>query len=92
MTAVITARRWNAIDPGYKTGSPTEGTADILRLTTDKEPSLTRRDRGAPAPVRLRPAGRDPGRPPCSVCEGADPARRRIPPPRRRRLGRSERR
>ena len=35
MTAVITASRWNAIHPDYKTGSPTEGTAGILRLTTD---------------------------------------------------------
>ena len=34
MTAVITASRWNAIDPDYKTGSPTDGTAGILRLTT----------------------------------------------------------
>ena len=36
MTAVITANRWNAIHPDYKTGSPSDGTAGILRLTTDK--------------------------------------------------------
>ncbi len=29
-------QRWNAIDPDYKTGSPIEGTAGILRLTTDR--------------------------------------------------------
>lgn len=36
MTAIITTRRWNAIHPDYKTGSPTDGTARILRFTTDK--------------------------------------------------------
>jgi hypothetical protein len=35
MTAVITASRWHAIQPDYKSGSPTEGSARILRLTTD---------------------------------------------------------
>ncbi len=67
MTAVITASRWNAIHPDYKTGSPTEGTAGILRLTTDKGTVLVPdRDRGPAAAVRLRPAGRHPRRPPCS--------------------------
>ena len=35
MTAVITASRWHAIHPDYKSGSPEAGTAGILRLTTD---------------------------------------------------------
>ena len=76
MTAVITASRWNAIDPDYKTGSPTEGTAGILRLTTDKGTVLVPdRDRGPAPAVRFRPAGRHAGRPSCSGREGADPAR-----------------
>ena len=36
MTAIITASRWSAIHADYKTGSPTNGTARILRLTNDK--------------------------------------------------------
>ena len=35
MTAVITASRWHATHPDYKSGSPEAGTAGILRLTTD---------------------------------------------------------
>ena len=64
MTAVITASRWNAIDPDYKTGSPTEGTAGILRLTTDRGTVLVPAEIVDRQPaVRLRPAGRHPGRP-----------------------------
>ncbi len=76
MTAVITASRWNAIDPDYKTGSPTEGTAGILRLTTDKGTVLVpteiveRRRLFAFGPlVATRAHSR------ALVREGADPAR-----------------
>ena len=90
MTAVITASRWNAIDPDYKTGSPTEGTAGILRLTTDKGTVLV------PAEIVDRqrlfafgPLVATPGAP-RSGGRRSDPAR--LLPPRRRRLGRSVRR
>ncbi len=76
MTAVITARRWNAIAPDYKTGSPTDGTAGILRLTTDRGTVLV------PAEVvdRCRlfafgPLVATPGALRALVTEGADPAR-----------------
>ncbi len=76
MTAVITASRWNAIDPNYKTGSPTAGTAGILRLTTDKGTVLV------PAEVVDRrrlfafgPLVATPGALRALVAEGADPAR-----------------
>jgi hypothetical protein len=36
MAAIITTGRWEATHADYKTGSPTEGTAAILRLTTDR--------------------------------------------------------
>ena len=76
MTAVITASRWNAIEPNYKTGSPNEGTAGILRLTTDKGTVLV------PAEVVNRnrlfafgPLVATPGALRALVAEGADPAR-----------------
>ena len=76
MTAVITASRWNAIDPNYKTGNPTDGTAGILRLTTDKGTVLV------PAEIVDRrrlfsfgPLVATPGALRALVAEGADPAR-----------------
>ena len=76
MTAVITTSRWNAIDPNYKAGSPTEGTAGILRLTTDKGTVLV------PAEIVDRrrlfafgPLVATPGALRALVAEGADPAR-----------------
>ena len=76
MTAVITANRWNAIDADYKTGSPTEGTAGILRRTTDKGTVLV------PTEVVDRrrlfafgPLVATPGALRALVAEGADPAR-----------------
>ena len=76
MTAVITASRWNAIHPDYKTGSPTDGSASILRLTTDRGTVLV------PAEVvdRCRlfafgPLVATPGALRALVTEGADPAR-----------------
>jgi hypothetical protein len=76
MTAVITVRRWNAIHPDYKTGSPREGTAGILRLTTDQGTVLV------PAEVVTRsrlfafgPLVATPGALRALVREGADPAR-----------------
>jgi hypothetical protein len=76
MTAVITARRWNAIDPDYKMGSPTDGTAGILRFTTDRGIVLV------PAEIVDRrrlfafgPLVATPGAIRALVAEGADPAR-----------------
>jgi hypothetical protein len=76
MTAVITARRWNALHPDYKTGSPTEGTAGILRLTTDHGTVLV------PTEVVDRrrlfafgPLVATPGALRALVADGADPAR-----------------
>ncbi len=76
MTAVITASRWSAIHPDYKTGCPTEGTAGILRLTTDKGTVLV------PTEVvdrrrlfALGPLVATPGALRALVAEGADPAR-----------------
>ena len=76
MTAVITTSRWNAIDPDYKTGSPSDGTAGILRLTTDRGSVLV------PAEVVHRqrlfafgPLVATPGALRALVAEGADPAR-----------------
>jgi hypothetical protein len=76
MTAVITASRWHAIHPDYKSGSPTEGTARILRLTTDQGAVLV------PTEVVDRqrlfafgPLVATPGALRALVREGADPAR-----------------
>ena len=76
MTAVITASRWNAIHPDYKSGSPSEGTAGILRLTTDLGTVLV------PTEVVDRqrlfafgPLVATPGALRALVAEGADPAR-----------------
>jgi hypothetical protein len=76
MTAVITASRWHAIDPDYKSGSPNEGTASILRLTTDQGTVLV------PTEVVTRsrlfafgPLVATPGALRTLVAEGADPAR-----------------
>ena len=76
MTAVITANRWNTIDPNYKTGSPSEGTAGILRLTTDRGTVLV------PAELVDRqrlfafgPLVATQGALRALVAEGADPAR-----------------
>ena len=63
MTAVITVRRWNAIHPDYKTGSPREGTAGILRLTTRSRL------------FAFGPLVATPGALRALVREGADPAR-----------------
>jgi hypothetical protein len=76
MTAVITASRWNAMHPDYKTGSPTNGTAGILRLTTDKGTVLVATD----VVDRRRlfafgPLVATPGALRALVGEGADPAR-----------------
>jgi hypothetical protein len=76
MTAVITASRWNAIHPDYKTGSPTEGTAGILRLTTDQGTVLVstevvnRRRLFAFGPLVATPGALR-----ALAGEGADPAR-----------------
>jgi hypothetical protein len=76
MTAVITASRWNAIDPDYKTGSPEAGNAAVLRLTTDLGTVL------GPTEVVSRhrlfafgPLVATPGAVHALVAEGADPAR-----------------
>jgi hypothetical protein len=53
MTAVITVSRWSAIHPDYKTGSPTDGTAGILRLTTDKGTVLVPTEVEGADPARL---------------------------------------
>ena len=39
MTAVITASRWNAIDPNYKTGSPTTAPQAFSGSPPTREPS-----------------------------------------------------
>jgi hypothetical protein len=76
MTAVITVSRWSAIHPDYKTGSPTDGTAGILRLTTDKGTVLVpteivdRRRLFAFGPLVATPGALR-----ALVVEGADPAR-----------------
>lgn len=76
MTAVITASPWNAIHPDYKTGSPTDGSASILRLTTDRGTVL------APGEIVDRrrlfafgPLVATPGALRALVADGADPAR-----------------
>ena len=76
MTAVITARRWSTIHTDYKTGSPTDGTAGILRFTTDLGTILV------PAEVverrrlfSLGPVVATPGALDALICEGVDPAR-----------------
>ena len=76
VTAVITASRWNAIDPDYKTGRPSDGTAGILRLTTDRGTVLV------PAEIvdrhrlfALGPLVATPGALRALVREGTDPAR-----------------
>jgi hypothetical protein len=76
MTAIITASRWHAIDPDYKSGSPSEGTAGTLRLTTDLGTVLV------PTEVVDRqrlfafgPLVATPGALRALVAEGADPAR-----------------
>jgi hypothetical protein len=76
MTAVITASRWQAIHSDYKTGSPTDGTAAILRLTTDRGTVLVpaeivdRRRLFAFGPLVATPRALR-----ALVAEGADPAR-----------------
>jgi hypothetical protein len=77
MTAIITASRWNAICGDYKTGSPKDGTAGILRLTTDKGTVLVPADvvdraqlfdlgPAVATPVRLAPwSGPGQARPSC---------------------------
>ena len=76
MTAVITASRWNAIDPDYRSGSPSDGTAGILRLTADRGTVLV------PTEVvnrqrlfALGPLVATPGALRALVRGGADPAR-----------------
>jgi hypothetical protein len=76
MTAVSTASRWHAIHPDYKSGSPTDSTAGILRLTTDQGTVLV------PAEVVDRqrlfafgPLVATPGALRTLVAEGAGPAR-----------------
>lgn len=76
MAAVITARRWNAIDPNYKAGSPIDGTAGILRLTTDRgtvlvPDEIVKRQRL----FAFGPLVATPGALRALVREGADPAR-----------------
>jgi hypothetical protein len=76
MTAVITASRWHAIHPDYKSGSPNLCTAGILRLTTDQGTVLV------PTEIVDRqrlfaygPLVATPGALRALVAEGADPAR-----------------
>lgn len=76
MTAVITARRWNAIDPDYKTGCADDGTAAILRLTTDKGTVLVPAEIvDRPRLFAFGPLVATPGALRALVAEGADPAR-----------------
>ena len=88
MTAVITASRWHATHPDYKSGSPEAGTAGILRLTTDLGTVLV------PTEVVERsrlfafgPLVATRGALRALAAEGADPARL-LAAPRLRRLGR----
>ena len=83
--AVITASRWNAIDPTTRRAArPTAQRAFSAALRTG-EPSCPRRDRGRNG-YSLSPAGRHPRRPSTS---GTVRGRPRSPalPSRRRRLG-----
>ena len=76
MTAVITTRRWSTIHTDHKTGSPADGTAGILRLTTDLGTILVpaevvdRRRLFAIGPVVATPGALD-----ALAGEGVDPAR-----------------
>ena len=76
MTAVITARRWSMIHTDYKIGSPADGTAGILRHTTDLGTILVpavivdRRRLFAFGPVVATPGALD-----ALAGEGVDPAR-----------------
>ena len=76
MTAVITASRWNAIDADYKIGCPADGTAGILRLTTDRGTVLVPAEIGDRQRLfAFGPLVATPGALRALVAEGADPAR-----------------
>ena len=76
MTAVITASRWHAIHPDYKSGSPEAGTAGILRLTTDLGTVLVPTEIvDRPRLFAFGPLVATPGALRALAAEGADPAR-----------------
>jgi single-strand DNA-binding protein len=62
MTAVIAARRWHATHSAYRSGSPDEGTAGILRLTTDQGTVLVPTEVVDRQRLLPSPAGRYPRR------------------------------
>ena len=76
MTAVITASRWHATHADYKTGSPEEGTASILRLTTDLGTVLVPTEVvDRPRLFAFGPLVATPGALRALAAESADPAR-----------------
>jgi hypothetical protein len=76
MTAVITASRWHATHPDYKSGSPEAGTAGILRLTTDLGTVLVPTEVvDRPRLFAFGPLVATPGALRALAAESADPAR-----------------